>query len=219
MKIIIVGAGKLGWALAKNLRYDGHEITILEIDKEKAKNVARELDIKTFCCDGTKIESIANAMKKRGCDVFISITDKDANNLVACEIAKKHFKIRRTIAKANDSKNTTIMKRLGVDLVFDDAESLSKMVLNEIDTERVSFVSDLGTPNAALKKYTIQKNWEKDGSKVCELEIPENCVLVYLKRNGDFIIPRGNTMLFSEDEVFALSVGNSGRKLKKIFSN
>ncbi len=216
MNIIVVGAGKLGFYLAKNLIEKGYKVTVIDQSKVQCEKIANALDIRVFCADGTRIETLAMASAGK-CDVFIATTDRDEDNLVACEIAKKQFKVGRTVAKANQHSNIDLMKRLGIDIVVDEAQIITELIEHEIDTSNVQLIADIGNSKAVINEYQIPLEWSLSGKKVSELEIPQECVLVYLKRNGIFMIPRGNTVIMGGDEIIALAVGSAGRKLKKLF--
>ena len=145
------------------------------------------------------------------------MTGRDEDNLIACEIAKKQFKVNRTVSRSNNHKNISLMKRLGVDLVLDTTQVITQFIEHEIDGAQVQFIADIGTSNAVISEYNIPMNWSLSGKKVCELQVPSECVLVYLKRSGMFMIPRGNTVIMGGDEIVALTVGAAGKQLKKLF--
>lgn len=216
MNIIIMGAGKLGYHLAKTLLDNGHKVTIIEKDKAKCERTSNSLDMHVFCADASRIEALA-AVSAGKCDVFIATTKKDEDNLVACEIAKKQFKVNKTIAKSNHHSNISLMKRLGIDIVLDDVQNITQLIEHEIESSNIQLVADIGNSKAVINEYQIPFEWSLSGKKVMELEIPEECVLVYLKRNGVFMIPRGNTIIMGGDEIIALTVGSASKKLKKLF--
>lgn len=216
MNIIIMGAGKLGFSLARSLIENGHNVTVIDQERERCEKVSNSLDIKVYCDDGSRIETLA-ALSAGKCDVFIATTSKDEDNLVACEIAKHQFKVKRTVAKSNHHRNIQLMKRLGIDIVVDEVQNITQLIEHEIDSPDVQLIADIGNSKAAINEYQIPFEWSLSGKKVMELEIPEECVLVYLKRNGVFMIPRGNTVIMGGDEIIALTVGAASKKLKKLF--
>lgn len=216
MNVIVVGAGQLGYFLVKNLLEAGHKVKVIEIDKQRCEKIAGLLDTSVFCNDGTRVEALADAVCGK-CDVFIAVTNRDEDNLIACEIAKKQFKVPRTISKSNNPKNISLMKRLGIDTVIDTAQIITSLLEREIDGSQVQFVADVGNSEAVISEYRIPFSWKLSGKKVSELDMPADCVLVYLKRNGIFMIPRGNTVIMGGDEITALTIGKSGRKLRSLF--
>lgn len=216
MKVIIVGGGQLGYFLAKNLLVSGHEVKIVDMNKKRCKHIADVLDIAVICGDGTRIETLAHA-KVSKYDVLIAVTDKDEDNLIACEIAKKQFNIKKTVSRSNNPKNISIMKKLGVDITLNTTQIITNLIEHEIDGAQVQFIANITNSDAMISEYKIPLTWTHSGIAISELALPENCVLIYLIRSGVLIIPRGNTVIMGGDEVVALTVGAVGKKLKKIF--
>lgn len=216
MKIVIVGAGQLGYFLAKSLLEENHVVKIIDSDKKRCERISSALDVTVYCGDGTRIETLAAASVGKS-DAFIAVTDRDEDNLIACEIAKKQFSVKRTISKSNNHKNISLMKRLGVDIVLDTTQIITGLIEHEIDGANVKLVADISNSNAVISEYCIPDNWSKSGKRVMELEVPSDCVLIYVIRSGALMIPRGSTVLMAGDEVTALAVGRAAKQLKKLF--
>ncbi len=216
MKIVIVGAGQLGYFLAKSLLEENHIIKIIDSDKERCEKISSALDVTVYCGDGTRIETLASASVGKS-DAFIAVTGCDEDNLIACEIAKKQFSVKRTISKSNNHKNIALMKRLGVDIVLDTTQIITGLIEHEIDGANVKFIADISNSAAVISEYKIPDNWSKSGKRVMELDVPSDCVLIYVIRSGTLMIPRGNTVLMAGDEITALAVGRAAKQLKKIF--
>jgi len=216
MKIVIVGAGQLGYFLAKSLLEENHIVKIIDSDKKRCEKISSALDVTVYCGDGTRIETLAAASVGKS-DAFIAVTNHDEDNLIACEIAKKQFSVRRTISKSNNHKNIALMKRLGVDIVLDTTQIITGLIEHEIDGANVKLIADISNSNAVISEYRIPDNWSKSGKRIMELEVPSDCVLIYVIRSGTLMIPRGNTVLMAGDEVTALAVGRTAKQLKKLF--
>ena len=216
MRILIIGAGQHGYYLAKHLKEAGHDIRVIDRNEQNCARLANAVDVRVFFGDGTRVETLALAGAGK-CDVMIAVTNHDENNLIACEIGKKQFGIRRTISKINNTKNISLMKRLGVDLVLDSTQIISQLIEREIDNSDVKLIADISNSDAIISEYTIPSSWSHAGKRVMDLKIPENCVLIYIIRSGSLLIPRGNTLLMPGDDVVALAVGAAGKALKKLF--
>ena len=109
------------------------------------------------------------------------------------------------------------MKRLGVDIVLDTTQIITGLIEQEIDGANVKLVADISNSNAMISEYRIPDSWSLSGKKVMEIEVPSDCVLIYVIRAGVLMIPRGNTVLMAGDEITALSIGKSAKKLKQLF--
>lgn len=216
MRVLIVGAGKLGFNLARTLLEEGKEVRIIEIDRTRCEELANELDIPIYCGDGTEVEALADAGISQ-CDTVIVTTSRDECNLIACELAKNPFNIKKTVARVNNPKNISIMKKLGVDFTVSSTVLMAGVIEHEIDGAQVRFITDISNSKAVISEYTVPDDWSRSGTDVASLKLPENCLLVYVMREKEMMIPRGNTALYAGDEIIALTVGSASRKIKKIF--
>lgn len=215
-RVLILGGGKLGYYLAKTLLESDHELCLIEQSRNRCEFLSDNLHIPVICGDGTRPEVLAKA-KAGAFDVFVALTGKDEDNLVGCEIAKKQFGIKRTVSRSNNPKNIAIMKSLGVDIALNTTRIIADMIDHEIDSAPVQMMASISNSNAIISEYDIPVNWSKSGKKIMELDIPENCVMVYIMRKDQLLIPRGNSEIFAGDSVLALTVGSAAKKLKKIF--
>lgn len=103
MKVIVVGGGKVGYFLAQTLTEHGHEPHIVEKDKHLCAKIANELDYPVVCGDGTLIEVLEGA-GARDAEGLVAVTGRDEDNLVACQLAKQYFGIKKTVARVNNPK-------------------------------------------------------------------------------------------------------------------
>ena len=109
MNIVIMGGGKIGQNLARRLLDSRNRVEMIERDRSRCTELANVLDIEVICGDGTEIEVLERA-GIRDADIFIAITDTDADNLVAAQLAKKYFGTKKVLARANDPRNVETMR-------------------------------------------------------------------------------------------------------------
>ncbi|MBR3553954.1 MAG: TrkA family potassium uptake protein [Clostridia bacterium] len=216
MRIILIGASQLGYFLAKHLLEAGHDVRLIDADKARCALLANTFDVPVYCGDGTRVETLAQAGAGKS-DVLIAVTNRDEDNLIACEIGKKQFGIARTISRSNNHKNIMLMKRLGVDVVLDTTRLITELIEHELDGSEVKFIADISNSDAVIGEFHIPETWSRSGSRVMDLEVPQECVLIYVMRGGMFLIPRGGTLLMAGDDVVALTVGGATKKLKRMF--
>ncbi len=215
MKVFIVGGGKVGFYLAKTLLEEGNEVRLVEIRRESCERISSELDIPVYCGDGTTVE-VLSAAGIGSCDVFVSVTGSDECNLISCQLAKKQFGVKKTVARVCNPKNAEILKRLGVDIAVSSTQIISNIINYEIDGAQIRFITDINNNDVVISDYRIPENWSKSGTMIKDLAIPDGCVMIYLIRSKNMLIPRGNTVLMENDEIIALTVGSSSKELKKL---
>ena len=126
---IIVGCGTTGIKVAEWLLASGAEITMIEEIPEKQRLADNLLGSVVVLGDGTKIATQNIAGAKRA-DLFISTLSSDEDNMLACQIAKHHFEVDRTIAISDSPDNANLLKLLGVDIVVDVTELITEKIQN-----------------------------------------------------------------------------------------
>ncbi len=216
MKVLIAGGGNLGYHLAKNLLESGNTVGVIELQRERCETIADELNIPVMCGDGTTIECLAES-KAGAYDAFVAVTGKDEDNLIACEIAKRQFGIKKTVSRSNNPKNIYLMKKLGIDIAVNTTQIITDLIEHEMDGAAVKVIANITNSDAMISEYKIPDTFSLKGKKVMELGIPEGCVLVYVIRQGELLIPRGDTRILGGDEITALTVGSAAKDLKKLF--
>ena len=97
MYVIVVGAGKVGYYLAKTLLAEDHEVLLIENDAAKVEYYSDRLGAVIVRGDGAEASVLANAGAARA-DVVVAVTGEDEDNLVVCQVAKNKFHVGRTIA-------------------------------------------------------------------------------------------------------------------------
>ena len=130
MFVIVVGGGKVGYYLAKELVQAGHEVVLLEKDPARAVQIADEIGSIVIAHDGCEGKYLGEAGANRA-DIVAAVTGDDEDNLVICQMAKHHFDVPRTIARVNNPKNESIFQHLGVDEII----SPTRMILGSIEQD------------------------------------------------------------------------------------
>ena len=130
MYVIVIGGGKVGYYLTKELLAAGHEIVLLEKDPRRARQIADEVGSIVLARDGCEGKHLAEAGANRAA-IVAAVTGDDEDNLVVCQMAKHHFDVPRTIARVNNPKNEELFRHLGVD----DIISPTRMILGAVEQD------------------------------------------------------------------------------------
>lgn len=219
MNIVIMGGGKVGQNLARRLIDGRNLVQIIEQDRARCTELANTLDIEVICGDGTEIDVLENA-GIRDADIFIAITDNDADNLVAAQLAKKYFGAKKVLARANDPRNVETMRILGVDHAVSSTEILANLIEQEARPTDVQLLASLNRGRAQISSFILPQNSALHGKSLNDLSgsIPRGVLLVSVVRAEKLIIPRGDTVLQRGDEVIAVSEESSQRALYRLMS-
>src|SRR5215204_7081801 len=130
MFVLVVGGGKVGYYLTKELVESGHEVALMEKDRDRASQIADEIGSIVIPHDGCEGKYLAEAGCNRA-DVVAAVTGDDEDNLVICQMAKHHFDVPRTIARVNNPRNEALFRHLGVDEII----SPTRMALAAIEQD------------------------------------------------------------------------------------
>lgn len=215
MRVAVVGGGKVGYYLSKTLMEHGHDPMIIEINKEICSYIANDLEIPIFCGDGTSPEMLENAEVEL-CDAFVSVTGKDEDNLIACQLAKRKFHVKRTVAKVNNPKNLSVMLRLGIDIAVSSTDNIAKLIEREVDTTAIKQIVSINQGQSTISEILLPENYRLDGKTLSEIKIPNEAIVISIIRDNVTIIPRGNTELKSKDKILILSSNEAIHELKSI---
>lgn len=203
MKVVIIGAGKVGYYLATTLIEHGHIPVLVEGRRETCRWAADNLGIQVVCGDGSTIDALEAAGVAEAAG-FASVTGSDEVNLVACQLAKRVFGIKRTVARVNNPKNLPVMEQLGVDIPISATYNIARLIEREVDSAAIRQLLSLHRGQAIISEVTLPIDSVCDGQALSELHLPEDCVIISITRNGQMLIPRGKTVLHSGDTVLVL---------------
>ena len=216
MRVYIVGGGKIGYYLSKTLMEHGHEPVIIELDEQTCSHLAENLDFPVVHGDGTLVE-ILEIAKVDSCQALVGVTGKDEANLIACQLAKKVFGVKKTIARVNNPKNTPVLKELGVDIAVSSTDNIARLIEREVETDAIHHLMSIAGGDASLTEVFLPDDFKYSGRTLAELEIPHDVVIVFLTRGQELIIPRGNTVLLGGDKVVCVAKNTAFHDLARLW--
>ena len=147
MKIIVVGAGKVGYSLCERLVQDDHDVYLIDRSQERIHNLENTLDVSLVCGNGSDIQ-LLNEIDLSDVGMFISVTDSDEVNMLSCAVAKIAG-VPSTVARVRDTNIVDHMddhmkERLGVDLFINPEMVTAQELLHIIETPSALDVEEFG---------------------------------------------------------------------------
>lgn len=215
MRIIIIGGGKLGHQIAVNMLDRNYDVKLIEKDKLKCMRLANELDAEVINGDGTEIEVLEEAGAKNA-DCFIAVTGSDQDNLVASQLAKRVFKARKVIIRANDPRNLQALRTLGSAIAVSSTEIITNLIEQEVNTAEMHLLATLNKGKAAICTMTLPQNTALNGIALKDITLPKGSLIISLLRNDNMVIPNGFTTVRAGDEIVAVCEGESQKELMKV---
>lgn len=217
MRIVIVGGGKLGYHLTQTMLERDYEVELIEKNKLKCARLADVLDVEVICGDGTEIQVLADAGTHKA-DCFIAVTGSDQDNLVASQLAKKRFQVKKVITRANNPRNLEALRKLGIENAVSSTEIITRLIEQEVESAEIHLLASLNKGRAAICEIVVPKEAKVSGCHIKDIKMPPSSLIISILRNEELIIPQGDTKIYSGDEVVAVCGGHSQKTLKKLLS-
>lgn len=205
MYIVIVGAGKVGYFLAKKLCLNKHTVSIVERDKQVCEETAKALEALVINGDGCEPHILEEAGITRA-DVIAAVTGDDEDNLIICQLAKEIFKIKRAVGRINDPDNEHSFAELGVDVPVDSTKIIAKIIEEEVSFSDFVNLMSFKRGKLAILRLDLPGDSPVLNKQIQEIQLPPDSVLVSILRGEEVIVPKGNTVLKSGDDIIALTV-------------
>ena len=201
MFVLVVGGGKVGYYLTKELSESGHEVVLMEKDRVRADQIADEIGSIVVAKDGCEGSALAEAGANRA-DVVAAVTGDDEDNLVICQMAKHHFAVPKTIARVNNPKNEPLFQHLGVDELISPTRMILGSIEQDIPVHELLHLAPL-TGAFELIEAHLDEDSPAVGRNPRDIELPEGCAIVAIVRDDAAQAIRPETILQAGDKVIA----------------
>lgn len=215
MFAVLAGGGKVGYDLAKALVETGHEIVLIEKSPQKAKIIADELGEIVFEGDACEMMTLHQVGMNRA-DVAVAVTGEDEDNLVFCQLAKEVFKVKKSIARVNNTKNEKIFKALGIDHVINATSIIFHLIEEGMEAVPIISLFPLLEGGVELVEVRLNQASRVVGKTIKELKVEQDFVFIAVIRNHQIFFPKGSTRFQAGDVVFALTHPGKEALLKKV---
>jgi trk system potassium uptake protein len=203
MYIIIAGAGKVGWNLARELMASGHEVTVIESDRRRYLTVEQELEHNVHYGDASELWVLQRAGVVRA-DMVIAVTGDDEDNLLISQVAKEKYLVDHTIARVNNPRNVEHFELLGIRPVVSATDLILRLIEHEVPHHGLVHLLDLKQEQLEIIELEVADDAPAAGRKIGELDLPEGCLVVSVLRNGSGFVPKAETVIQGGDEVLAV---------------
>ena len=216
MYIIVVGGGKVGYYLTKHLISAGNEVVVIEKNPKKVEIIMNDLGGVAIQGDGSDAGPMADAGMNRA-DIVVAATGDDEDNLIVCQMAKKKFGVKRTIARINNPKNEHIFSVLGIDSTVSYVDALVAQIEREIPAHSLIHLLTLKDVGASFIEKQVPEDSPIVGIPMNDFNLPDQFLIALVIREGQAIIPKGTTKLLAGDEVVAVTAVDQEDVLDRLF--
>lgn len=219
MKIIVVGDGKVGFAIAKQLDQEGHDITVIENKANVLANTMNRLDIVGVQGNGASLDTLQEA-RVQSSDLLIAATSTDEVNIICCLLAKK-LGARHTIARIrNPEYNNTVRSikdELGLSMSINPEQAAAQEILRALRFSNSIKVSSFAKGRIELAEIKVTQTMPITGMSIMEAsrKFKSEVLFVAIQRDGEVIIPNGNSIVQQNDK---LTLTGSTKQLERFFN-
>jgi trk system potassium uptake protein TrkA len=210
VKIVVTGGGAVGRHLASDLVDRGHEVVLVEQEREVVERIRPMFpDVRVVlgdACEPWVLESCETSTA----DVVVAATGDDEDNLVTSLLAKQEFAVPRVLARVNHPKNEWLFgEQWGVDAAVSPPHVLTAMVEEAVSVGDLVPLLKLEGGRVSIVESTLPHDSPSIGRALYELRLPPDTTIVAILRDGHVVIPQPETVLAAGDEVLALAVPES----------
>lgn len=225
MRIVIIGAGEVGFNVASSLSVEGHDITIVESNEERAAKAENELDVMVVRGNGSRPPVLEKAGIFPGCDIdlLIACSNFDEVNIMACWIARRAG-VKRVISRARGLEYTdspTWAKQLGIDVMISPERSVAREIEEFLSISSAVHTAEFFGGKVGVYAFRVSDNSPLIGTSLRDLRriYPKiKALVVFIERQGKGFVPFGEDKLETGDLCFTVTSKSQAQELEELFT-
>ncbi|MDQ3851049.1 MAG: TrkA family potassium uptake protein [Actinomycetota bacterium] len=201
MYVVVVGGGKVGLNLARELMRNEQEVTLVEGDRRAYLRIEQELEHAVQYGDGTELWVLERAGIQRA-DLVIAVTGDDEDNILICQVAKEKYLCDRIIARCNNPRNLQHFRLLGIQPAVSATDLILNLIEHEVPGHGLVHLLDLPDEQLEIIEIEVVEGAPAVGRRVADVALPEGSLIIsVLPRGGGGFVPKADTVLNVGDEV------------------
>lgn len=203
MYAVVAGGGKVGWNLARELIAKGHEVTLLESNRDRYLIIEQELEHAVQYGDATELWVLERAGIQRA-DLVIAVTGDDEDNVLICQVAKEKYLCDRVIARVNNPRNREWFALLDIQPVVSATDLILRLIEHEVPSYGLVHLLDLRDEQLEIIEVEVLEGAPAAGKTVSEVALPDGALIISVLRAGGGFVPKGDTLIEAGDEVLVV---------------
>ncbi len=219
MKVMIIGAGKLGYKLAESMINSDIDVTLVDTNSKVIERTNDHLDVLTVNANGLEV-GILKELNIETYDLLIASTNSDETNTIICTLAKK-LGCKRTIARIRNPEYTQqldfIKNEMGIDHIVNPDLATANEIVRYLLKSYNFYSGDFAKGKVQMIDININNIKDFIGKKIMELDGMQGLLITAISRDGDIIIPDGSTELMENDVIYIIGKSNNISNLAERF--
>lgn len=202
MFIVVVGAGRIGSRVVELAIADGHDVAVFDKDRERCDEITKRYDVVAMHADATREATLREAGVEDA-DGLIAATRQDPVNLMVVTLAER-LGVPKRVAVLNNPSAAAMFHARGAHVVDNPSRVAARHLLHAARHAGVGeYVTVSG--DVELFKADVEPDSPVDGRMLREAGFPAGVIAAAIERGGEFVIPRGDTLVFAGDVVTLLA--------------
>jgi trk system potassium uptake protein TrkA len=201
--VIIVGAGKVGWNLSRELIARDQEVTLIESDHRRYRIVEEELEHAVQYGDATEMWVLERAGIQRA-DLVIAVTGDDEDNILICQVAKEKYGCERIVARVNNPRNLDHFKLLGIQPAVSATDLILRLIEHEVPEYGLVQLLALEEEQLEIIEIEVGEGSAAAGLMVRDVTLPDGSLIISVLREGAGFVPKGEDVIRAGDQVLLI---------------
>jgi trk system potassium uptake protein TrkA len=203
MYVIIAGAGKVGWNLARELIAKDVEVTLIESNHDRFRVVEEELEHAVQHGDASELWVLERAGIQRA-DLMVSVTGDDEDNILISQVAKEKYGCQRIVARVNNPRNLSTFKLLGIQPVVSATDLILRLIEHEVPEYGLVHLLALDEEHLEIIEFEVPASAEIAGKRVQDLDLPDGSLVISIIRGNSGFVPKADTVIEPLDTVMLI---------------
>ncbi|TDI45891.1 MAG: Trk system potassium transporter TrkA [Acidobacteria bacterium] len=221
MDIIVIGAGEVGYHLAKELSSRDHNVVVVDISHERLERIGEQLDVTTLCGNGAHLDVLQRA-EAETCDLLLAVSNKDNVNLVASRLAKG-LGARRSVVRSTDvdavvSRRGLYSSLFDVDLLLSTQLLTTSRIVQRVRRHHNQIIEEYLGGKVQIRRVSVTEGSRAAGRMVADLGLPAQTLVVALFRDDEVLVPWGDTVIEVGDQLLMAAASGRMPQVEKLFS-
>ncbi len=218
--VFLIGGGKVGYYLARDLIANGVDVKIVENNKDRAEELAKELDRATVIFGDATDHELLDEESLKNSDACVTLTGTDEENVIISLYAKSKG-VDKVVTKVDRPSVIDMVKKLGLDTVFSPKEVIANHIIRMVRAHQGDSGSGINTlyklsDKVEALEFTVGDDFAEQNVPLKKLKIKRKVLVGGIVRGEEYILPTGDSRLLNGDKVIILAEAKSVTALSQI---
>ncbi|MDR0905958.1 MAG: NAD-binding protein [Oscillospiraceae bacterium] len=203
-RVVIIGGFHKAKSLAVSLLEQGYAVTVINENREHCEILAEIPHLAVYNGDGTEPFILEDASIQNA-EIAIAMTKSDADNLVACELCKKKFGVKKTVTLIGDPAKTEFFYKMGIDSVVCEITTITGIIEQQAFLDEISTLVPIGDGRIKISQVPIPQDAPVVDERLMDISLPKNVLIGCIMRGDTGMIPRGDSVIRAGDVLVLIS--------------